>query len=232
MTEQSPSTRVDRPDPTRWGRSPTWERSVGGASAAGAGWATDPRWEGSGPAPVVDDPSGLTALGGDPLGAAGARRRRAPRVPRLAIGGSLALVAAGALAAGAVGIRGLVDGGGAPTAGVDPPARIDLAPALRAIEATGEGWADYLAAARAAESTRRNEIAAERRRRELARIRRQERRRAEALAANQVVSAPRTAPAETAPVESAPEAPADPWGGVSPMVRATTPGPWNGGGAS
>jgi hypothetical protein len=181
---------------------------------------------------VIDDPSGLTAPGAGPVGAPlGTRTRRRTRVPRAAIGGSLALVAAGALAAGVVGIHGLVSGGGTPTVAADPP-RLDLAPALRAIAAAGDGWSDYLATARAAERARQRAVAKERRRRDLARIRREERRRAEALAANQVVSAPAPAPADSAPAESTPESPANPWAGVSPMVRATTPGPWNGGGAS
>lgn len=234
VAEQFPHRKDDPPDPGRWGRSPTWARPAGEPAASAAGWGADPTWENAGPGRrVVDDPSSLAALGSDSLRGAARppSRRRRLGVRRLALVGGAGLLATAALAVAVIRVADL-PGDAGPRASaivVDRPP-VSLAPALTLIASPGGGWSDYVSARNAAEVARKRAVAKERRARELQRVSRAKRRRAEALAANQVVSAPAATPAT--PVPSAPATPADPWAGISPMVRQTTPGPWNNGGSS
>jgi hypothetical protein len=228
VAAHTPHTRADPPDPSRWGRSPTWARAAGESSRS-ASWATDPTWDRSrGDSPIVDDSAGLAALDSAPreLDTAGASCGRVPWSRRLVVRGSAGVVGAGLLVAGVLQATG-VFAGESPGQATRPVERPTLAvvAAQASIAASTTSRSTLADAMRAADAIRKRALAADRRQR---RLERAERRRTEGPATNQVVSAPPHA----TPVESAPTPVADPWADVSPMERQTTPGPWNNGGAT
>jgi hypothetical protein len=129
-----------------------------------------------------------------------------------------------------------ITGGGLPEGGNVAPgddgaslaALAEIGPATKANSARATRVAEKIKAA--AVARRRHDMAVQRQREQARRDARRAARERAAKAAAAVVAAPRTqAPAPTPQAEPTPVI--DPWAGVSPMERQTTPGPWNNGGS-